>query len=45
MGQVMIGFKNLININAKIIFTVDCGTLSFEPITFAQKIIHVDYST
>jgi len=31
------GFKNLINKGAKIIFTVDCGTSSFEPINFAQK--------
>ena len=32
------GFKKLINNNAKIIFTVDCGTLSFEPINLAQKL-------
>ena len=32
------GFKNLINNNAKIIFTVDCGTLSFEPIEYAQNL-------
>jgi len=31
------GFKNLINQGAKIIFTVDCGTSSFEPIKLAQK--------
>ena len=31
------GFNNLIKIGAKIIFTVDCGTLSFEPIKFAQS--------
>ena len=32
------GFKNLINNGVKIIFTVDCGTLSFEPINLAQKL-------
>jgi single-stranded-DNA-specific exonuclease len=32
------GFKNLIDNNAKIIFTVDCGTLSFEPIKYAQSL-------
>ena len=32
------GFKNLINIGAKIIFTVDCGTSSYEPIELAQKL-------
>ena len=32
------GFNNLINLGAKIIFTVDCGTLSFEPIKLAQKL-------
>ena len=31
------GFKHLIDRNVKIIFTVDCGTLSFEPINYAQK--------
>tara|TARA_B100001123_G_scaffold436758_1_gene567635 strand:- start:220 stop:1968 length:1749 start_codon:yes stop_codon:yes gene_type:complete len=36
-GPSIIGFKNLINKEAKIIFTVDCGTLSFEPIDFAHK--------
>ena len=30
------GFKNLIKLGSKIIFTVDCGTLSFSPIKFAQ---------
>ena len=29
--------KNLIEKNVKIIFTVDCGTLSFEAIDFAKK--------
>ena len=32
------GFKSLIDNKAKIIFTVDCGTLSFEPIKFAKKL-------
>ena len=36
-GPNNIGFKNLINNNVKIIFTVDCGTLSFEPIEFAKN--------
>ena len=31
------GFANLIDKGAKVIFTVDCGTLSFEPIKFAQS--------
>jgi len=31
------GFKNLIKSGSKIIFTVDCGTLSFDPIHFAQE--------
>ena len=31
------GFNNLINKGAKLIFTVDCGTLSFKPIDTAQK--------
>ena len=37
-GPNIIGFKKLINDNAKIIFTVDCGTLSFDPINHAQKL-------
>ena len=32
------GFKKLINKGAKIIFTVDCGTLSFGPINFAREL-------
>ena len=32
------GFKFLIDNGAKIIFTVDCGTLSFEPIKFAKNL-------
>tara|TARA_B100000029_G_scaffold511073_1_gene604088 strand:- start:1655 stop:3403 length:1749 start_codon:yes stop_codon:yes gene_type:complete len=31
-------FKNLIDNKVKIIFTVDCGTLSYKPIDFAQKL-------
>ena len=30
-------FKELIKKDVKIIFTVDCGTLSYEPIELAQK--------
>ena len=30
-------FKKLINLGSKIIFAVDCGTSSYEPISFAQK--------
>jgi len=37
-GPNNLGFKKLINDNAKIIFTVDCGTQSFEPIDLAQKL-------
>ena len=36
-GPSEFGFKNLIDNGSKIIFTVDCGTLSFGPINFAQK--------
>ena len=32
------GFNKLIKDGSKIIFTVDCGTLSFEPIKSAQKL-------
>jgi len=31
------GFQHLIKLGSKIIFTVDCGTLSFNPIKFAQN--------
>ena len=31
------GFQKLINKGTKLIFTVDCGTLSFEPINFAYQ--------
>ncbi len=37
-GPNKIGFKNLIDFKAKIIFTVDCGTLSFDTIDFAQDL-------
>ena len=37
-GPNSIGFLNLIKHGAKIIFTVDCGTLSFEPIKLAQNL-------
>ena len=30
-------FDKLISLGSKIIFSVDCGTLSYEPINFAQK--------
>ena len=36
-GPSTIGFNNLIKFGAKIIFTVDCGTLSFKPIDEAQN--------
>ena len=36
-GPSIKGFDRLIKSNAKLIFTVDCGTLSYEPISFAQK--------
>jgi len=35
-GPNIFGFEKLIKLGAKIIFTVDCGTLSFEPIKYAQ---------
>ena len=31
------GFLKFINLGVNLIFTVDCGTLSFEPIDFAKK--------
>ena len=37
-GPNNLGFNNLISNGAKIIFTVDCGTSSFGPINFAQKL-------
>ena len=36
-GASIKGFKNLISRKVKLIFTVDCGTSSFEPISFANK--------
>jgi len=37
-GPNISGFKKLIDDQAKIIFTVDCGTLSFKPIEQAQNL-------
>ena len=37
-GPTSKAFKNLINSGTKIIFTVDCGTLSHEPIKLAQNL-------
>jgi len=36
-GPSINGFNNLIKLGAKIIFTVDCGTSSFEPVNSAQN--------
>jgi len=36
-GPNEIGFSKLIDLGVKLIFTVDCGTLSYEPIEFAKK--------
>ena len=36
-GPTVESFKELINNNVKLIFTVDCGTLSFDAINFANK--------
>jgi single-stranded-DNA-specific exonuclease len=36
-GPSIKGFENLINKGVKIIFTVDCGTLSFDAIKYAKK--------
>lgn len=36
-GPSIKGFDCLIKSNVKLIFTVDCGTLSYEPINFAQQ--------
>ena len=36
-GPTIEGFNNLIKLGSKIIFTVDCGTLSFEPIKTSQN--------
>jgi len=37
-GPSNLGFKNLIDANSKIIFTVDCGTMSYDPIKYSQKL-------
>jgi len=37
-GPTSKSFKNLINDGVKLIFTVDCGTLSYEPIEAAKKL-------
>ena len=36
-GPTAKSFKNLINNGVKLIFTVDCGTLSYEPINIAKE--------
>ena len=36
-GPSINSFQHLIDKNVKLIFTVDCGTLSFEAIEFAKK--------
>ena len=36
-GPSVEGFNNLIKLGSKIIFTVDCGTLSFKPVEIAQS--------
>ena len=36
-GPTIKGFTNLINDGVKVIYTVDCGTLSFDPIDYSQK--------
>ena len=36
-GPSVNGFNNLIERGVKIIYTVDCGTLSFKPVSIAQK--------
>jgi len=36
-GPTINSFKNLISNGAKLIFTVDCGTLSYEPINYAKE--------
>ena len=35
-GPTISGFQTLINLGTKIIFTVDCGTSSFQPVKIAQ---------
>ena len=41
-GPTKDAFKKLIEKGAKIIYTVDCGTLSFEPINYAKN-MKIDY--
>jgi len=36
-GPSVLGFDSLIKLGAKLIFTVDCGTLSFEPLESAKN--------
>ncbi len=36
-GPTINGFKNLIDKKVNLIFTVDCGTMSYEPIEYAQN--------
>ena len=36
-GPSIKGFEHLIKKNSKLVFTVDCGTLSFEPIDYLSK--------
>ena len=36
-GPSIQGFQKLINKGVKIIYTVDCGTLSFEAVNYAKK--------
>jgi len=36
-GPSIDGFEHLVKLGSKIIFTVDCGTLSFNPIKFVQS--------
>jgi len=36
-GPTIKGFENLINLGVKLIITVDCGTMSFEPIKITQN--------
>ena len=40
-GPNLKGIQNLIDKNCELIFTVDCGTLSYEPIDYASKKIDV----
>ena len=42
-GPSIKGFQELIDKKVKIIFTVDCGTLSFEAINFAKENLNTSY--